>query len=164
MTSYSILKTSELGDLFLLADETHLLAVYFADGKGERTLANGAKRDPNHKLLKQASKELQEYLNGKRTKFSVRMRNQGTPFQKKVWQRIAMIPFGKTVSYSDLAKYAGSSKAVRAAGTATGMNPLAVLIPCHRVIGKNGGIGGYGGGLERKRRLLEIEGIDKVHG
>jgi methylated-DNA-[protein]-cysteine S-methyltransferase len=148
-----------MGDLFLLAGETHLLAVYFADGNESRSLANGAKLNPNQKVLKQASKQIQEYLRGKRTEFSVPMRNQGTPFQKKVWKRIAMIPFGKTVSYSDLARYAGSYKAVRAAGTATGTNPLCILIPCHRVIAKNGGIGGYGGGLDRKRKLLEIERI-----
>jgi methylated-DNA-[protein]-cysteine S-methyltransferase len=160
MTSYSILKTSEIGDLFLVADETHLLAVYFNDSHEFKPLANGAKLNPNQKVLKQASKEIQEYLRGKRTEFTVPMRNQGTPFQKKVWKRIAMIPFGKTVSYSDLARYAGSYKAVRAAGTATGMNPRASLVPCHRVISKNGGIGGYAGGLDRKRQLLGIESIN----
>lgn len=163
MNSYSILKTSELGELFLVADETHLLAVYFNDSHEFKPLANGAKRDPEQKVLKQAAKEIQQYLSGKRTEFSVPMRNSGTAFQKRVWKRIAMVPFGKTCSYSDLAKYAGSSKAVRAAGTATGSNPLAILIPCHRVIGKNGGIGGYAGGLDRKRRLHEIEGIAKTH-
>src|SRR5262249_49580642 len=88
------------------------------------------------------------------------LRPTGTDFQEKIWQQIARIPYGKTISYSELAKRAGAPEAVRAAGTSTGRNPVAILIPCHRVVGKNGSMGGFAGGLERKHHLLELESSD----
>jgi O-6-methylguanine DNA methyltransferase len=100
---------------------------------------------------------LEEYLEGERTSFSVPISYNGTDFQNKIWKQIARIPFGATVTYSELAKKAGAPAAIRAAGTATGRNPLSIIVPCHRVVGKNGGMGGYAGGLDRKKSLLKIE-------
>ena len=98
-------------------------------------------------------------FNGTRTTFSVPLRYDGTKFQKEIWRQISQISFGKTISYTELAKRAGAPSARRAAGRATGQNPLSIIIPCHRVVGRNGGLHGYAGGLDRKRRLLEIEKI-----
>jgi methylated-DNA-[protein]-cysteine S-methyltransferase len=159
MTSYSILKTTRLGDLLLVANETKLIGIYFADEKHAPALSKDWTLNPRHPVLKQASQELDDYLESKRTSFSVPLHSAGTNFQQEVWRQIARIPFGKTISYAELAKRAGAPKAVRAAGTATGRNPLGIIVPCHRVVGKNGGLGGYAGGLDRKKRLLEIEGL-----
>lgn len=156
MTSYIMLKTKFLDELILVANETQLIGIYFVNSKYSPPI-NEWKHDLKHPVLKQASLEIQEYLQGKRTKFTFPMHYDGTDFQCKVWREIARIPFGKTISYSELARRAGSPRAIRAAGTATGSNPLSIVIPCHRVLGKNGAIGGYGGGLDKKRYLLQIE-------
>jgi methylated-DNA-[protein]-cysteine S-methyltransferase len=87
------------------------------------------------------------------------MRAQGTPFQQRVWQEIARIPFGATLTYAELALRAGAAGSARAAGAATGRNPHSIVVPCHRVVGAHGSLTGYAGGLERKARLLEIEGV-----
>ncbi len=102
--------------------------------------------------------ELKEYFNMKRTKFSVPLDVTGTKFQKKVWDELLKIPFGKTVSYKTIAKRIGDVKAVRAVGRANSANPAPVIIPCHRVISNNGKIGGYSAGLDIKEKLLEVEG------
>jgi methylated-DNA-[protein]-cysteine S-methyltransferase len=114
--------------------------------------------DPQHAVLERAREELCEYFEGRRTVFSVPMRIAGTAFQERVWREIALIPFGETISYAELARRAGAPEAIRAAGMATGRNRIGVMIPCHRVMGKNGTLTGYAGGVERKRRLLELEG------
>lgn len=157
MKSYSYLKTSTLGDLLLVADATHLRGIYFPNHKNGPTLPGDWKLDPRHPILRQAGKELQEYLDGQRTRFSVPISFEGTGFQSEIWKQIARIPFGETISYSELARRAGAPDAVRAAGTATGRNPISIIVPCHRVVGKNGGMGGYAGGLDRKKSLLKIE-------
>jgi methylated-DNA-[protein]-cysteine S-methyltransferase len=155
MTTYTILK-SPVGDLMLVANESELTGLYFVDCD-HVPAQDGWKRDEQHPVLKQAAKELNEYFAGKRFDFSFPPSSSGTDFQKRVWREIAKIPFGKTISYGELAKRTGKPKAIRAAGTATGRNPLGIIIPCHRVLAKGGGIGGYAGGLDRKRRLLEHE-------
>ncbi|HRI46867.1 MAG: methylated-DNA--[protein]-cysteine S-methyltransferase [Ignavibacteriaceae bacterium] len=104
-------------------------------------------------------KQLKEYFEGKRKKFSVKMDLSGTPFQLKVWKELTKIPYGKTISYKDLAKKTGDVKAVRAVGTANGHNPIPIIIPCHRVINSNGELGGYSGGLDIKVILLTLEGV-----
>ena len=108
-------------------------------------------------VLDALRKELKEYFDGKRTKFSVPLEYPGTPFQTKVWDELLKIPYGKTISYEELARRVGSSGAVRAVGTANGMNRIAIVIPCHRVVNKSGKLGGYGGGLRRKEALLKLE-------
>ncbi|WP_298542360.1 methylated-DNA--[protein]-cysteine S-methyltransferase [uncultured Aquimarina sp.] len=109
------------------------------------------------KTLKEAVIQLQDYFQGNRSDFSIKMNPSGTDFQKKVWQELSKIPFGKTVSYLDIAKRLGDPKCIRAAASANGKNPLWVVVPCHRVIGSDGSLTGYAGGLWRKKWLLEHE-------
>lgn len=108
-------------------------------------------------VLKEAVSQLQEYFEGKRTHFDFKMNPKGTEFQRKVWNGLLQIPFGKTMSYLDLAKQLGDVKAIRAVGSANGKNPLWIVVPCHRVIGTDGSLTGYAGGLWRKKWLLEHE-------
>ncbi len=110
---------------------------------------------PNH--LQEAVLQLQEYFEGKRTDFTFKLNPKGTDFQQKVWQELRNIPFGKTISYMDLSKKLGDVKAIRAAASANGKNPLWIVVPCHRVIGTDGSLTGYAGGLWRKKWLLEHE-------
>lgn len=109
------------------------------------------------KELKEAVNQLQEYFEGKRTDFTFKLNPKGTDFQQKVWQGLLEIPFGKTMSYLDLSKKLGDVKAIRAVASANGKNPLWIVIPCHRVIGTDGSLTGYAGGLWRKKWLLEHE-------
>ena len=109
------------------------------------------------KELKEAVLQLQEYFNGKRTEFSLQINPSGTDFQLKVWQELLNIPYGKTYSYLELSKKLGDVKAIRAVASANGKNPLWIVIPCHRVIGTDGSLTGYAGGLWRKKWLLEHE-------
>jgi methylated-DNA-[protein]-cysteine S-methyltransferase len=106
-------------------------------------------------------RKLQEYFNGERQKFSLKLNPQGTAFQKRVWQELLNIPFGKTMSYLELSKTLGDVKAIRAVANANGKNPLWIVIPCHRVIGSDGSLTGYAGGLHRKQWLLEHESLYK---
>ena len=107
--------------------------------------------------LKEAVLQLQDYFDGKRTTFTFPLNPSGTDFQKKVWDELLHIPFGKTCSYLDLSKKLGDVKAIRAVASANGKNPLWIVIPCHRVIGSDGSLTGYAGGLWRKKWLLEHE-------
>jgi O-6-methylguanine DNA methyltransferase len=111
-----------------------------------------------HPYLERLKEELAEYFAGNRSKFGVPIHEPGTPFQERVWAALREIPYGETRSYGELARSLGDPAAVRAVAQANGRNRIAILVPCHRVIGADGGLGGYGGGLWRKRRLLEIEG------
>ena len=111
-----------------------------------------------HPHLERLEEELGEYFSGKRSKFGVPIHEPGTPFQERVWAALREIPYGETRSYGRLAREIGDPAAVRAVAQANGRNRIAILVPCHRVIGADGGLGGYGGGVWRKRRLLEIEG------
>ncbi|NHM07856.1 methylated-DNA--[protein]-cysteine S-methyltransferase [Flavobacterium sp. CYK-4] len=108
-------------------------------------------------VLKEAASQLQDYFNGKRTTFDFKRNPQGTQFQQKVWNALLEIPFGKTVSYMDITKKLGDVKAIRAVASANGKNPLWIVVPCHRVIGTDGSLTGYAGGLWRKKWLLEHE-------
>lgn len=108
-------------------------------------------------VLDECVNQLNEYYNKKRTEFTFPLNPSGTDFQKSVWNEIQNIPFGKTISYMDLAKRLGDPKVIRAAGTANGKNPIAIIIPCHRIIGTDGSLTGYAGGLKRKQWLLEHE-------
>ncbi|HNP31832.1 MAG TPA: methylated-DNA--[protein]-cysteine S-methyltransferase [Flavobacterium sp.] len=113
------------------------------------------------KELKECIIQLQEYFNGQRSNFSFKMNPQGTDFQQKVWQELLNIPFGKTMTYLDLSKKLGDVKAIRAVASANGRNPLWIVVPCHRVIGTDGSLTGYAGGLWRKKWLLEHESPSK---
>lgn len=108
-------------------------------------------------MLEQIEHELHEYFQGRRREFGVALEMEGTDFQKRVWNELRRIPFAETISYAELAKRVGSANGFRAVGSANGANPIAIVVPCHRVINTNGDIGGYGGGQWRKRWLLEHE-------
>jgi methylated-DNA-[protein]-cysteine S-methyltransferase len=110
-------------------------------------------------VIEQCCRELDEYFGGKRKRFDVKIAPEGTAFQKKVWEQLQKIEYGKTDSYSGLAEAIGQTKACRAVGSANGKNPIAIIIPCHRVIAANGSLGGYAYGLDRKRYLLNLERI-----
>jgi methylated-DNA-[protein]-cysteine S-methyltransferase len=108
-------------------------------------------------LMKKAATQIEEYLNGKRKKFSLPLAMHGTEFQMNVWRALQTIPYGETRSYKEIAELVNRPKAVRAVGMANHRNPISIIVPCHRVIGHNGSLTGYGGGLSLKRRLLELE-------
>ena len=157
MTSYTKINTETLGDLLLVANDKKLTGIYYADCKHAPNPKADWKLNPKHPILKQANEELGEFLGGKRKSFSVPVHFDGTKFQQKVWTQLAKIPFGETISYSELARRVGAPRAMRAAGSANGKNPLGIVIPCHRVIGKDGSLGGYAGRVDRKQKLLDIE-------
>ena len=113
---------------------------------------------PRSAILKACIKQLDEYCAGKRTAFTVHVSQVGTEFQQTVWNELCKIPYGRTISYMDLSKRIGNVKAIRAVGTANGNNSICIIVPCHRVIGSNGDLVGYGGDLWRKKWLLEHEG------
>jgi len=113
--------------------------------------------EPEIKILKSAVKELEEYFRGERKSFSVPLDTEGTSFQKRVWNALLQIPYGKTCSYQDIALKIKNTKAMRAVGNANGKNPLCIIVPCHRVIASNGALGGYSGGIEVKKKLLALE-------
>lgn len=140
---------SPLGITKIEGDENGI-AVISVLSEGKET-----KKIPNS--LKEAVIQLQEYFEGKRTEFTFKINPQGTEFQQKVWQELLNIPFGKTTSYMDLSKKLGDVKAIRAVASANGKNPLWIVVPCHRVIGSDGSLTGYAGGLWRKKWLLEHE-------
>jgi methylated-DNA-[protein]-cysteine S-methyltransferase len=142
---------SPVGELLLTAEDGALTGVWFAGSHQP----SGPQDD---QALQSARKQLQAYFVGSLRDFDLPLAPRGTPFQHRVWQEIGRIPYGSTVSYGELARRLGAPRAVRAAAGATGRNPLAIVIPCHRVIGADGSLTGYGGGLERKRLLLRLEG------
>ncbi|PLW81008.1 cysteine methyltransferase [Kineobactrum sediminis] len=149
----AIIMDSPLGPLQLVSEGEHLVAIHFPDHhSGE---ANSSQPEP---VLKAAKKQLQEYFNGQRRDFSLPLAGKGTPFQQSVWQALRQIPFGEVRSYRDIALAINNPKAVRAVGGANGRNPLPIVVPCHRVIGADGSLTGFGGGLPLKRQLLAIEG------
>ena len=147
---------SPVGRLQLVATDAALVAVEF-EGRGSPSHPD-APRPSRHGVLDRAARELDDYFAGRRRTFSLRLAPEGTDFQRRVWKALLAIPFGETRAYSDIARAVGSPRAVRAVGAANGKNPLAVVVPCHRVIGADGSLTGYGGGLERKRWLLRHEG------
>lgn len=118
-----------------------------------------ATKDRPNEMTNLAVSQLTEYLAGKRKVFSLPLSFNGTPFQKSVWNALLEIPYGEAVSYHDIAKAIGNPKASRAVGSANGKNPISIVIPCHRVIASHGGLGGYSGGLDKKRYLLKLEKI-----
>ena len=150
---------SPLGEILLVADAqgAALCGVYLAGQKYFPPEARQWREAPRLPVFRQALGELREYFAGVRTRFDVPLAPVGTPFQRRVWSAIAEVPFGETIAYAELARRCGRPSAVRAAGAATGRNPITVIVPCHRIVGSGGALTGYAGGLERKRALLELE-------
>jgi len=147
------------GRMLLVATGDGLAGVYFAGQKYFPQKAKTWQRDPGRAVLRRAKRELAEYFSGRRRRFGVALDPQGTPFQRKVWKQIAGVGFGDTISYAELARRAGRAGSARAAGAATGRNPLSVIVPCHRIVGSDGALTGYAGGLGRKKALLKLEGV-----
>jgi methylated-DNA-[protein]-cysteine S-methyltransferase len=145
-----------LGELVLVADDAALLAVHLPNGSTPAPPEAGD--DRRHPLLAAAARQLDEYFAGTRRAFDLPLRPAGTEFQRAVWTALYAIPFGATRSYGEIAITVGKPTASRAIGAANGQNPIAIIIPCHRVIGANGTLTGYGGGLPAKQWLLEHEG------
>ena len=148
---------SPVGKLKLVASANALVAVLWEKERPNRVKLATAKLDRRHPILLETERQLTEYFAGARTQFELPLELRGSEFQKKVWRALKEIPFGKTRSYFDLAKTIGLPKASRAVGAANGKNPLSIVIPCHRVIGTDGTLTGFAGGLETKASLLTFE-------
>lgn len=142
---------SPIGHLEIHASDAGLMAIHFSRAK--KTLA----KKTTHPVLRHCQKQLGEYFSGKRIHFDLPLELHGTDFQKKVWRELAKIPWGTTISYAELARRIGNPKACRAVGQANNKNPLPIIIPCHRVIGKNGDLVGFAGRLDIKEWLLAHE-------
>lgn len=149
--------TTPLGRILLARTAKGLAGAWF-EGQKHHPGPISAPDTPNDELLQGAARELNEFFAGEREHFDVPLDLQGTPFQRSVWQRLLRIGAGTTRSYGEIAKELGSAKAVRAVGSAVGRNPVSVIVPCHRVVGSDGSLTGYAGGVDRKRALLELEG------
>jgi len=140
-------------NLLLVTSSAGIRAILFDRGQ---PIPEGERNDENPLLL-EAARQLRAYFAGALREFQLRLDMQGTDFQKRVWRQLTTIPYGETRSYSQIAEAIGSPNAVRAVGAANGANPIAIVVPCHRVIGTSGKLVGYGGGLPLKKRLLELE-------
>lgn len=141
--------STPIGNLEIVSDQNSILACNFQEKKEQS--------DNLPQILKQALIQLNEYFTGKRKVFDIIFSPSGTEFQEKVWKNLTKITFGETISYSELASRIGNKNAVRAVGKANGQNPISIIIPCHRVIGCDGNLVGYGGGIEKKKWLLDFE-------
>jgi methylated-DNA-[protein]-cysteine S-methyltransferase len=146
---------SPVGPLLLAADEAGLRHVLFV--KGKRAVRPDPAWRKDQAPLTDTIRQLRAYFSGELERFSLPLAPEGTPFQLEVWRRLCEIPYGETVSYGDLARRLGNPGASRAVGLANGTNPIPIVIPCHRVIGSNGALTGYGGGLPVKEKLLALE-------
>ncbi|CAL9575391.1 Methylated-DNA--protein-cysteine methyltransferase [Streptomyces sp. enrichment culture] len=146
---------SPYGPLTLVADDGVLCGLYMTGQRHRPPEESFGPRDDT--LFGEAEEQLKAYFAGELREFTVPLRLTGTPFQRLVWEELRRIPYGETRTYGRLATALGSAAASRAVGLANGRNPVGIIVPCHRVIGANGGLTGYGGGLERKQRLLDFE-------
>lgn len=151
---FSIMKqaiiNTPLGKTKITGDENGILSIIVSDDK--LTLSKSIPKE-----LKECVAQLDEYFKGSRQQFQIKLNPEGTEFQKRVWNELLKIPYGKTISYLELTKKLGDAKAIRAVANANGKNPVWIIIPCHRVIGSNGSLTGYAGGLHRKKWLLDHE-------
>ncbi|MCP3820825.1 methylated-DNA--[protein]-cysteine S-methyltransferase [Streptomyces sp. A3M-1-3] len=149
---------SPIGELLLTGDESGLASLSLPGQKGGRTVQPGWLRAPG--VFRAAEEQLTAYFTGELREFRLEFRTQGTTFREQVWDALDSVPYGATTTYGELAARIGASRAaVRAVGGAVGANPLLIVRPCHRVIGADGALTGYAGGLERKRQLLTLEGV-----
>ena len=153
-TYYSVMQ-SPIGELVLTSDGQRLTGVHMEQHKGGGAIQKHWKRD--EAVLKKPREQLQDYFEGKRIEFNLDIEGTGTAFQKKVWKALCGIPYGETISYGELARRIGQPAASRAVGAANGMNPIGIIVPCHRVIAASGALTGYAGGVSRKQWLLAHE-------
>ncbi|MBC2905283.1 methylated-DNA--[protein]-cysteine S-methyltransferase [Streptomyces cupreus] len=146
---------SPYGPLTLVADDGVLCGLYMTEQRHRPPEETFGDRDDT--LFAEAEEQLEAYFAGELKEFTLDLRLKGTPFQRGVWNQLRKIPYGETRSYGDLADALGNPGASRAVGLANGKNPIGIIVPCHRVVGANGSLTGYGGGLDRKKRLLDFE-------
>ncbi|KGM10164.1 methylated-DNA--[protein]-cysteine S-methyltransferase [Cellulomonas bogoriensis] len=146
---------SPLGELILVAEGDALVGLYMTDQRHRPPVESFGRREG--RLLGAVAEQLTQYFAGERTVFDVPVALTGTPFQRAVWTALCDIPYGESTSYGELAVRVGRPGAARAVGLANGRNPVGIIVPCHRVVGSGGGLTGYGGGLGRKRYLLDLE-------
>lgn len=156
---YTWFDDSPVGRLLLAGDAEHLKYLVFDDG----SIQNGnrlplAEWEQDARPFPEPIRQLKAYFAGELREFSLATAAAGTEFQKRVWKALGKVPYGKTVSYGDIAKAIGQPTAARAVGMANGRNPISIVVPCHRIIGSSGELVGYGGGIDRKTKLLELEG------
>ena len=151
---------SPLGRILLAASTHHLVGVWFEQDQRHLPAFAQWQTDDAHPVLERAKLQLSEYFKGQRRQFDLPVRlDSGTTFQQKVWQQLLAIEPGQTTTYADIAAALGQPSAVRAVGGAVGRNPVSIIVPCHRVIGRDGSLTGYAGGLDRKVALLRLEGF-----
>ena len=150
---------SPVGKLMLLASEDKLLEIKFSSSIKNDELSENVEENNELPVFIDTEVQLNDYFRGKRNSFSIPIVLNGTEFQQKVWKQLQLIPFGETISYQELAERVGDKKKARAVGNANGKNPIPIIVPCHRVIAKDGRLGGFGGGVQVKRYLLELERI-----
>ncbi|AKS23199.1 MAG: Methylated-DNA-[protein]-cysteine S-methyltransferase [Leptospirillum sp. Group II 'C75'] len=156
MNSGSIWIQTPLGPLIAISEEGALTRVFFDGNPNRADMVYG--RDDQNSLLASAAGQIGEYLDGRRREFTLPVRLGGTPFQKSVWEVLRTIPYGQTRSYREIARLLGKDdRYLRAVGSAIARNPLLLLVPCHRVIGSDGALTGYSGGMDRKKALLDLE-------
>lgn len=146
---------SPIGDLTLVAEDGLVAGIFMDEHRHGPTSADLGTADAA--AFGAVTEQLREYFAGRRREFDLTVAPVGTEFQRRVWQQLRAIPYGSTISYGELARRIGQPSAVRAVGLANGRNPVSIVVPCHRVIGSTGALTGYGGGVERKRFLLELE-------
>ncbi len=148
---------SPVGLLRLIASNRGLAAVLWENDDPDRVRIGALAHEPDHPVLQQTQRQLAEYFEGSRRTFDIALDAQGTEFQQAVWQALCTIEYGQTRSYASIARQIDRPKAMRAVGAANGRNPISIIVPCHRVIGANGQLTGFAGGLDSKRYLLELE-------
>lgn len=154
---------SPVGNLKLIASDKGLVAIQWKNNKSKPRLLKPLQEDLTNNILLECERQLLAYFSGELKEFSLPLDPIGTPFQIKVWQALATIPFGQTKSYGQIASQIEQPKAVRAVGAANGKNPIPIIVPCHRVIGSNGKLVGFAGGLSRKEFLLKHESVDYLN-
>jgi methylated-DNA-[protein]-cysteine S-methyltransferase len=158
MNFYLSYYDSPIGRLPLITNENALIALLWEDDNPKRVPLKWKLIEDDNEIANSVKNQLTEYFNGKRRVFDLPLEVYGTPFQKDIWKHLQNIPFGETRSYGQLAKAIGNPKASRAVGAANGKNPISIILPCHRVVGSNGNLTGFAGGVEAKDFLLKLEG------
>lgn len=148
---------SPVGRLTLVANSKSLVAILWENDDPDRVKFSSLELSKDHPVLKRVERQLKEYFEGKRNRFDIPYEFYGTAFQKNVWKALSRIPYGEKRTYLDIAKEVRSPKACRAVGAANGKNPISIIVPCHRVIGSNGTLTGFAGGLDTKKFLLDLE-------
>ncbi len=163
-TRHTTISTAQIADVTLVADDEALVGIYFPQHwtKPDWATFGPAVEESADPVLAEAARQLRQYLEGERTAFDLPIRLEGSPFQQQVWALLQQVPFGETTTYGRLAEALGDKNLARMVGQAVGRNPLSIVVGCHRVLGKDGKLTGYAGGLERKEFLLTLESPAKV--